>query len=204
MKDIFTLLMPRMCSFKGKRFSKNNRGGLFKLLLLGTTGILFWAGIFAVSLRVLIYFREIAELGDILACKLLSMVLLTFFFPSCFQQHPDLTLQAVPEQRPVSCTLHAGSRVQDFYCKVDRKHCRQFVDGHCIYAPDIYFIRHRLSDRSPFLYKYCNDIVIPFDDCIRYKCPYGYNCCEFFSGKPYKKHVCIHRPLLFSVTLFCV
>ncbi len=80
MKDIFTLLMPRMCSFKGKRFSKNNRGGLFKLLLLGTTGILFWAGIFAVSLRVLIYFREIAELGDILACKLLSMVLLTFFF----------------------------------------------------------------------------------------------------------------------------
>ncbi|MGB2929933.1 MAG: hypothetical protein WBB70_13575 [Desulfobacterales bacterium] len=80
MKNIITLLMPRICSFKGKRFLKNNTGGLFKLLLFGTIGILFWGGIFAVSLRVLGYFKEIAELGDILACKLLSMVLLTFFF----------------------------------------------------------------------------------------------------------------------------
>ncbi|MFO7972859.1 MAG: hypothetical protein R6U40_14075 [Desulfobacterales bacterium] len=69
-----------MCSFKGRRFSKNNTGGLFKLLVLGTMGILFWGGIFAVSLRVLGYFKDIAELGDILACKLLSMVFLTFFF----------------------------------------------------------------------------------------------------------------------------
>jgi ABC-2 type transport system permease protein len=80
MKDIITFLMPRICSFKDKRFSKNNTGGLFKLLLLGTIGLLFWGGIFAVSLRVLGYFKEIAELGDILSCKLLSMVLLTFFF----------------------------------------------------------------------------------------------------------------------------
>ncbi|MBW2054160.1 MAG: hypothetical protein JRI29_00420 [Deltaproteobacteria bacterium] len=80
MKNIITLLMPRICSFKGKRFSKNNTGGLFKLLLFGMIGIVFWGGIFAVSLRVLGYFKEIAELGDILACKLLSMILLTFFF----------------------------------------------------------------------------------------------------------------------------
>ena len=80
MKHIVTLLMPRICSIKGKRFLKNNTGDLFRLLLFGTIGILFWGGIFAVSLRVLGYFKEIAELGDILACKLLSMVLLTFFF----------------------------------------------------------------------------------------------------------------------------
>ena len=80
MKDIITLLKPRIYSFKGKGFSKNNKGGLFKLLLFGTIGLLFWGGIFAVSLRVLGYFKEIAELGDILAHKLLSMVLLTFFF----------------------------------------------------------------------------------------------------------------------------
>jgi ABC-2 type transport system permease protein len=80
MKHIITLIMPRIRSFKGKKFSKNNTGGLFKLLLFGTIGMLFWGGIFAVSLRVLGYFKEIAELGDILACKLLSMVLLTFFF----------------------------------------------------------------------------------------------------------------------------
>jgi len=80
MKDIITLLKPRFYSFKGKGFLKNNKGGLFKLLLFGTIGLLFWGGIFAVSLRVLGYFKEIAELGDILAHKLLSMVLLTFFF----------------------------------------------------------------------------------------------------------------------------
>ncbi len=80
MKDVITLLTPRICSFKAKGFSKNSTGGLYKLLLFGTIGLLFWGGIFAVSLHVLGYFKEIAELGDILACKLLSMVLLTFLF----------------------------------------------------------------------------------------------------------------------------
>ena len=63
MKDIITLLKPRIYSFKGKGFSKNNKGDLFKLLLFGTIGLLFWGGIFAVSLRVLGYFKEIAELA---------------------------------------------------------------------------------------------------------------------------------------------
>jgi ABC-2 type transport system permease protein len=80
MKDVITLLTPRILSFKGTGFSKDNRGGLFKRLLFGAMGLIFLGGIFAVSLRVLTYFKEIAELGDILALKLLSMVLLTFFF----------------------------------------------------------------------------------------------------------------------------
>jgi len=80
MKDIITLLQPRLYSFKNKDFSESNRGGLFKLLLFGTIGTLFWGGFFAVSLRVLGYFKEIAELGDILAYKLLSMALVTIFF----------------------------------------------------------------------------------------------------------------------------
>ncbi len=80
MKDIITLLQPRLYSFKNKDFSESNRGGLFKLLLFGTIGTLFWGGLFAVSLRVLGYFKEIAELGDILAYKLLSMALVTIFF----------------------------------------------------------------------------------------------------------------------------
>jgi ABC-2 type transport system permease protein len=79
MKDVITLLKPRMLSFKNKGLTINNRGGLFKLLLFGAAGILFWSGIFAVSLRVLGYFKGIAELGDILSYKLLSMVLLTLF-----------------------------------------------------------------------------------------------------------------------------
>ena len=78
MKDIIILLKPRIWSFKGKSFSKNKKSSPFKLLLFGTIGVLFWGGIFAISLRVLGYFKNIEDLGDILAYKLLSMVLLIF------------------------------------------------------------------------------------------------------------------------------
>jgi ABC-2 type transport system permease protein len=46
------------------------------LLLLGAA---FWTFLFTVSFRVLTYFRSIEGLGDLLALRLLSMVLLTFF-----------------------------------------------------------------------------------------------------------------------------
>ncbi|OIN96705.1 MAG: hypothetical protein AUJ48_01115, partial [Deltaproteobacteria bacterium CG1_02_45_11] len=42
-------------------------------------GLAFWTAVFFVSYRVLIYFQEVEDIGDILAAKLLSMVLLTFF-----------------------------------------------------------------------------------------------------------------------------
>jgi len=79
MKDIITLLKPRLWSARNKTFTENNRRISFKLLLLGTAGVLFWAGIFAVSLRVLKYFRSIEGLGDIVAFKLLSMIFITSF-----------------------------------------------------------------------------------------------------------------------------
>ncbi len=79
MSDILTLLKPRISSVKNSGLSKNRRGSRIKVLLLGTIGVLFWAGLFAVSLRVLIYFKGIEEIGDILAFKLLSMILITSF-----------------------------------------------------------------------------------------------------------------------------
>ena len=48
-----------------------------KLLLFGGIGFAFWGGIFAVSFRVLRYFKGVEELGDLLAFKLLSMILIT-------------------------------------------------------------------------------------------------------------------------------
>jgi ABC-2 type transport system permease protein len=48
-------------------------------ILLALAGIFFWVGIFAVFYRVLVYFQSIEGFGDILAKKLLSMVLVTFF-----------------------------------------------------------------------------------------------------------------------------
>ena len=53
-------------------------GGYVKIAVFLLLGMIFWSVIFVVSCRVLHYFKGIAGLGDLLAFKLLSMVLITF------------------------------------------------------------------------------------------------------------------------------
>jgi len=78
MHDLFTLIRPRFLSFKNASFFRGKKqGGLMKLLLFGGIGFAFWGGIFAVSFRVLHYFKGVEELGHLLAFKLLSMILIT-------------------------------------------------------------------------------------------------------------------------------
>lgn len=79
MKDIITLLRPRIRSIANSGPSKNSKTGFYKFLLLGTIGAGFWCGVFAVSFRVLLYFKGIEDIGDILAFKLLSMIIITSF-----------------------------------------------------------------------------------------------------------------------------
>ena len=79
MYDIFTLLKPRIWPFTHRSVRQNTRGGFLKLFFFGTIGLVFWVGIFAVALRVLTYFKGIAEIGDILGYKLLSMILIVSF-----------------------------------------------------------------------------------------------------------------------------
>ena len=79
MNEILTLLKPRVWTLTNRSLKKNARGGLLKLFLFGIIGLLFWIGIFAVSLRVLTYFRGIEEIGNILGYKLLSMILIVSF-----------------------------------------------------------------------------------------------------------------------------
>ncbi|MBW2251204.1 MAG: hypothetical protein JRF60_11390 [Deltaproteobacteria bacterium] len=79
MNDILTLLKPRISSIKNSGFSKRSRGRAMKFFLISTIGLIFWAGLFAVSLRVLSYFKGIEDIGDILTLKLLSMMLITSF-----------------------------------------------------------------------------------------------------------------------------
>jgi ABC-2 type transport system permease protein len=50
-----------------------------KALLLGSVGFLFWAMIFAVVYRMLLYFRGTQGIGHLLAGKLLGLAFLTFF-----------------------------------------------------------------------------------------------------------------------------
>ena len=79
MNDVITLLKPRLWSHKNGEIARDAESRTIRWLLFGTIGMLFWLGIFIVFFRVLHYFQSVDRFGDILAYKLLSMVLITFF-----------------------------------------------------------------------------------------------------------------------------
>ncbi|HEX9136262.1 MAG TPA: hypothetical protein VF905_04860, partial [Nitrospirota bacterium] len=72
------LLTPRHLAIKN-RLSRLAPGDGLKTVVLTLLGFGFWAFMFVVSFKVLTYFRAIEGLGDLLALRLLSMILLTFF-----------------------------------------------------------------------------------------------------------------------------
>lgn len=72
------LLSPRYHAVKN-RLTRLKPGDGLKTIALGLLGVGFWAIMYGISYRVLTYFRTIEGLGDLLALRLLSMVLLTFF-----------------------------------------------------------------------------------------------------------------------------
>src|SRR5512136_3299368 len=75
---MFILLHPRFHAVKN-RLMRLKPGDGMKTLILALLGVAFWAFLFIVAFRVLSYFRTVEGLGDLLALRLLSMVLLTFF-----------------------------------------------------------------------------------------------------------------------------
>jgi ABC-2 type transport system permease protein len=79
MNGVVTLLKPRFWSFKNGYVSRDKESRNIKWMLFGLIGLIFWVGIFIVFYRVLRYFQGVEGFGDILAYKLLSMVLVTFF-----------------------------------------------------------------------------------------------------------------------------
>jgi ABC-2 type transport system permease protein len=72
------LLTPRYLALKN-RLTRLAPGDGLKTTVLGLLGLGFWAFLFGISFKVLTYFRTIEGLGDLLALRLISMVLLTFF-----------------------------------------------------------------------------------------------------------------------------
>ena len=75
---MFILLHPRYHAIKN-RLTGLKKGDGLKTVILALLGLAFWAFMFIVAYRVLSYFRTVEGLGDLLALRLLSMVLLTFF-----------------------------------------------------------------------------------------------------------------------------
>jgi ABC-2 type transport system permease protein len=72
------LLTPRYNAIRN-RLTRLAPGDGLKTAVLGLLGLAFWAFLFSISVKVLGYFRTIEGLGDLLALRLLSMILLTFF-----------------------------------------------------------------------------------------------------------------------------
>ncbi len=79
LRDIRRLLRPRTLPLRALGRSRAARGANRRMAFLATIGALFWAGLFALSFRVLRYFIGIEDIGDLLAYKLLGMVLLVSF-----------------------------------------------------------------------------------------------------------------------------
>jgi ABC-2 type transport system permease protein len=78
-KDLLVLLRPRLLGFRNAGASESAGNRRIRALLFALIGLVFWVGIFVIFYRILTYFQGVEEFGDILARKLLSMVLLTFF-----------------------------------------------------------------------------------------------------------------------------
>lgn len=79
MNHTIILLKPRIFTLKNRTSSTHRDAGFNIWLVIAGMGILFWSGIFAVSIKVLSYVTSIEGLGNILAYKLLSMLLITVF-----------------------------------------------------------------------------------------------------------------------------
>jgi ABC-2 type transport system permease protein len=73
------LLRPRLLPVLRRGRPRGSRGGGARLAVLGGVGAAFWCGLFVASWRVLRYFKGIEDIGDILAFKLLSMILIVCF-----------------------------------------------------------------------------------------------------------------------------
>ncbi|HNZ31609.1 MAG TPA: hypothetical protein PKJ25_05885 [Smithellaceae bacterium] len=80
MKNVLPLLLkPRMLSSSiGIRPGKKGNNW-WRIFMFAIIGLIFWIGAFVIFSRVLNYFNSVEDFGDILAMKLLSMMVITFF-----------------------------------------------------------------------------------------------------------------------------
>jgi ABC-2 type transport system permease protein len=60
------------------RLKQERGGGGGKIIIVAVVGLIFWTMVFGVLYRMLRYFRGIADIGPLLAAKLLGLVLLSF------------------------------------------------------------------------------------------------------------------------------
>ena len=75
--SLWTILTPKWRSVLA-RLRQEQSGSGARLILVSLTGLAFWSAIFGVAYRVLSYIQRVPDLGELLAGKVLSGVLLAF------------------------------------------------------------------------------------------------------------------------------
>ena len=78
MNEVLLLLWPKAKSI-GNRFKHRRTRDLIRPVVMIILAFLFWVIIFALFYKVLVYFKSIEILGEILLAKLMAVVFLTFF-----------------------------------------------------------------------------------------------------------------------------
>lgn len=79
MNTTIALIRPRLLSAKNTLRPGNKKNSWISLSMFGATGLVFWVATFVICYRVLLYFQSVQDFGNILAMKLLSMVVMMFF-----------------------------------------------------------------------------------------------------------------------------
>jgi ABC-2 type transport system permease protein len=75
--SLWTVLTPKWRSVLARlRQEQSSAGG--RVLLLAFVGLVFWATVFGIAYRVLRYFRGVEEIGNLMAGKVLGVILLAF------------------------------------------------------------------------------------------------------------------------------
>ena len=76
--SLTTILTPKWRSALA-RLRQRDSGTNTRILLLALVGLGFWSAIFGIAFRVLRYFRGVPDIGNLVAAKILGILLLAFF-----------------------------------------------------------------------------------------------------------------------------
>jgi len=74
---LWTLLTPKWRSALARSREQQTDSGA-RVLLLGFVALFFWVAVFGIAYRVLRYFRSVDEIGNLMAGKVLGVILLAF------------------------------------------------------------------------------------------------------------------------------
>ena len=75
---VLTLVSPKLISARARLRTRADDAPRGRGVLLGVAGALFFAGAFAVAYRLVLYFKNVPEIGALLAGKLLGVAFLAF------------------------------------------------------------------------------------------------------------------------------